>query len=154
MEVVQLYAHFNVQRGKYSIFVFARVCGCMVIWWSYLKAPRACSGVVGWGTLLQARKSRFRIPMRSFEFFNWPNLSSRSMALGSTQPLTEMSIWNHSRGWVDTVPDPLLLRKSGGAGNRTLDLWIYSQELWPLDHRGGSHTPKIRDNNKPIWIDM
>jgi hypothetical protein len=24
-----------------------------------------------------------------------------------------------SRGWVDTVPDPLLLRKSGRAGNRT-----------------------------------
>jgi hypothetical protein len=25
----------------------------------------------------------------------------------------------HSRGWVDPVPDPLLLRKSGNAGNRT-----------------------------------
>jgi hypothetical protein len=40
-----------------------------------------------------------------------------------------------SRGWVDPVPDPLLLIKSGGAGNRTRDLWICSQELWPLDHR-------------------
>jgi hypothetical protein len=30
--------------------------------------------------------------------------------------------------------DPLLLRKSGSAGNRTR---ICSQELWPLDHRGG-----------------
>jgi hypothetical protein len=28
------------------------------------------------------------------EFFNWPNPSSRNMALGSTQPLTEMSTWN------------------------------------------------------------
>jgi hypothetical protein len=27
-----------------------------------------------------------------------------------------------SRGWVDPVPDPLLLRKSGSAGNLTLDL--------------------------------
>jgi hypothetical protein len=27
-----------------------------------------------------------------------------------------------SRGRVDPVPDPLLLRKSGGAGNRTRDL--------------------------------
>jgi hypothetical protein len=26
----------------------------------------------------------------------------------------------YSRGCVDPVPDPLLLRKSGGAGNRTL----------------------------------
>jgi hypothetical protein len=41
------------------------------------------------------------------------------------------------RGWVDPVPDPLLLRKSGSAGNRTRDPWICSQELWPLDHRGG-----------------
>jgi hypothetical protein len=38
----------------------------------------------------------------------------------------------YSRGWVDSVPDPLLLWKSGIVGNRTLDLWICSQELWPL----------------------
>jgi hypothetical protein len=42
-----------------------------------------------------------------------------------------------SRGWVDPVRDPLLLRKSGSAGNRTRDLWICSQELWTLGHRGG-----------------
>jgi hypothetical protein len=35
----------------------------------------------------------------------------------------------HSRGCVDPVPDPLLLGKSGSAGNRTRDLWICSQEL-------------------------
>jgi hypothetical protein len=29
-----------------------------------------------------------------------------------------------SRGCVDPVPDPLLLRKSGSAGNQTRDLWI------------------------------
>jgi hypothetical protein len=43
----------------------------------------------------------------------------------------------YSRGWVDPVPDPLLLRKSGSVGNQTQDLWICSQELWPVDHRGG-----------------
>ena len=42
-----------------------------------------------------------------------------------------------SRGWVHTVPDPLPLRKSGSAGNRTRDLCICSQKPWPLDHRGG-----------------
>jgi hypothetical protein len=42
-----------------------------------------------------------------------------------------------SRGWVDLVPDPLLLRKPARAGNRTRDLCICSQEFWPLDHRGG-----------------
>jgi hypothetical protein len=38
--------------------------------------------------------------------------------------------------WVDPVTDPLLLRKSGGTGNLIRDLWICSQKLWPLDHRG------------------
>jgi hypothetical protein len=33
----------------------------------------------------------------------------------------------YSRGWVDPVPDPLLLKKSGSAGNRTWDLWMCSQ---------------------------
>jgi hypothetical protein len=30
---------------------------------------------------------------------------------------------SYSRGWVDPVPDPLLLRKSGSAGNRTQTSW-------------------------------
>jgi hypothetical protein len=33
-------------------------------------------------------------PMRSLNFFNWPNRSGRTMALGLTQPLTEMSTRN------------------------------------------------------------
>jgi hypothetical protein len=49
--------------------------------------------VVGWGTTLQAGWSRDRIP-DEVEFFNLPNPSSRTMALGSTQPLTEMSTRN------------------------------------------------------------
>jgi hypothetical protein len=50
------------------------------------------------------------------------------------------------RGCVELVPDPLLLRKSGSAGNRTRDLYICSQELWSLDHRGGQsplNSPKL-----------
>jgi len=45
---------------------------------------------------------------------------------------------------VDPVPDPLLLRKSGSAGDRTRDLCICSQKLWPLDHRGGPFTHIFR----------
>jgi hypothetical protein len=41
-----------------------------------------------------------------------------------------------SRGWVDPVLDPLLVRISGRSGNRTRNLWICSQKLWSLDHRG------------------
>jgi hypothetical protein len=53
--------------------------------------------------------------------------------------------WNHyflfqvahhlsSQGWVDPIPDPLLLRKFGSTGDTTQDLWVCSQEVWPLDH--------------------
>jgi hypothetical protein len=48
---------------------------------------------------------------------------------------------------VDPVPDPLLLRKCGSAGNRTLELWICSQELWPLDHRGGRSSLQVYVNS-------
>jgi hypothetical protein len=33
------------------------------------------------------------------------------------------------KGLVDPVPDPLLLRKFGSAGNGTWDLWVSNQEL-------------------------
>jgi hypothetical protein len=33
------------------------------------------------------------------------------------------------KGRVDPVPDPLLPRKSGSAGNRIRDLWVSSQEV-------------------------
>jgi hypothetical protein len=49
--------------------------------------------VVSWGTTLQAGRSRDRIP-DAVDFFNLPNPSSRTVALGSTQPLTEMSTRN------------------------------------------------------------
>jgi hypothetical protein len=48
-------------------------------------------GLFNWGTMLQAGRSRVQFPMRSLDFFNWPNPSSCTMALESTQPLPEMS---------------------------------------------------------------
>jgi hypothetical protein len=48
---------------------------------------------------------------------------------------------------VDPNPDPLLLRRSGSAGNRTQGLWICSQELCPLDHRGGHWIGLYGKNN-------
>jgi hypothetical protein len=56
----------------------------------------------------------------------------------------------YSRGWVDPVPDPLILTKCGSAGNRTGDLWIYRQELWPLDHRSG-HVICVQNFNFETW---
>jgi hypothetical protein len=48
----------------------------------------------GWGTALHTGRSRARFPMVSLDFFHWHNPSDRTMALGSTQPLTEMSTRN------------------------------------------------------------
>jgi hypothetical protein len=58
---------------------------------SYVTGKRARGSVIGWGTMLQAGGTQDRVPMRWIYFFNLPNLSSRTMALGSTQPLIEMS---------------------------------------------------------------
>jgi hypothetical protein len=44
--------------------------------------------------MLQVGRSRDRIPYEVDFFFNLPNPSSRIMALGSTQPLTEISTRN------------------------------------------------------------
>jgi hypothetical protein len=56
---------------------------------------------------------------------------------------------------VDPIPDQLLLRKSGSAGNLNWDLWICDQELWPLDHRDDQRV-NITWNNFSYhfrWID-
>jgi hypothetical protein len=52
-----------------------------------------------------------------------------------------------SRGWVSPVPETQLLRKSGNPENRTGDLWICRQELWPLDHRGGRSQGKPKQKS-------
>jgi hypothetical protein len=41
-----------------------------------------------------SRKVAGSIPDEDIGFFNWPNPSSLTMALGSTWSLTEMSGWN------------------------------------------------------------
>jgi hypothetical protein len=56
-----------------------------------LYMGHAAGGAVGWGTELQAEMSRDRFPMVSLENFHWHNPSGRTMALGSTQLLKEMS---------------------------------------------------------------
>jgi hypothetical protein len=51
-----------------------------------------------WSTNATSRQVAGSFPDEVIGFFNWPNLSSRTMALGSTQPLTEMSTSNLPRG--------------------------------------------------------
>jgi hypothetical protein len=45
-----------------------------------------------------SRKVAASFPDEVIAFFNWPNPSSRTMDLGSTQPLTEMSTRNLPAG--------------------------------------------------------
>jgi hypothetical protein len=58
--------------------------------------------------MLQAGSSPVRVP-DEVDFFNLPNLSSRTMALGSTQSLTEMSNRNlpGGKGWPTRKADNL-----------------------------------------------
>jgi hypothetical protein len=58
----------------------------------------ARGSVVGWGTMLQARRSLVPFPMRSLDFFNLPYPSSLTIALGSAQPLTEVNTRNFRWG--------------------------------------------------------
>jgi hypothetical protein len=53
----------------------------------------ARGGGVGWGTMVEAGRSPVRVP-DEVDSFNIPNSSSRTVALGSTQPLTKMSTRN------------------------------------------------------------
>jgi hypothetical protein len=61
----------------------------------YSSRRGARGRVVGWGTVLQSGRSWVWFPIKSLDFFfRWHNPSSRTMALGSTQPPTEMSTRN------------------------------------------------------------
>jgi hypothetical protein len=53
----------------------------------------ARGSVVDWGTVIQAGRSRFRVSMK-WIFTNWSNPFSRTVVLGSTQPLTEVGTRN------------------------------------------------------------
>jgi hypothetical protein len=53
----------------------------------------ACGSIVGWGIMLQARRLRDQIPMR-WIFKIYLILPVALLALGSTQPLAEMSTRN------------------------------------------------------------
>jgi hypothetical protein len=61
----------------------------------FIKNVYSCWGhAFGWGNMLHSGRSRVRFPNKSLDSFNLSRNSSRIMALGFTQPLTEMSTRN------------------------------------------------------------
>jgi hypothetical protein len=54
--------------------------------------------------MLRAVRSRFRLPVRSLDFFSIPNHSSRTIVLGSALPLIEMSTRNLPGGKGRLIP--------------------------------------------------
>jgi len=60
----------------------------------YIRTAWVWWHAVGWGPALQAGRSWVRMPSNVIRFFHWHNPSGRTMALGSTQPLMEMSTRN------------------------------------------------------------
>jgi hypothetical protein len=80
-----MFHHFALYPQSVLITVF-----CVII---PINCGHAANGTVGLGTALHAERSRVRFPMK-MEFFYSHNPSGRTMALGLTHPLTEVSTKN------------------------------------------------------------
>jgi hypothetical protein len=69
-----------------------------------LQNKRGMCSIHAWGVMLQARRLRVQVPIRSLNFLNVHNPSSRTMGLGFTQPLTEMSTRRYWHVSLTTLP--------------------------------------------------
>jgi hypothetical protein len=91
VEVYNLFRYYFI--GLFSgLSSFA--CACFVLRWSYFQFVR-------WGSWLRHCATSRKVAGSILDvigFFSWPNPSSRTMAMESTQPLTEMSTRNFPGG--------------------------------------------------------
>ena len=90
------------------------------------------------------------IPYGVTGIFQWHNPSGRTMALGSTQPLTEMSTrciyWGGKGGWcvrLTTLPPSCAVVMKSGNLN-------FLEPSGPLQACNGTASPSIHDTNKGL----
>jgi hypothetical protein len=79
------------------------------------------------------------------EVFAWstdPRYSILGFLYRSRYYIFQLAPQLYSRGWVDPVPDPLLLRKSGSAGNRFQDTY----DFIPLRTKYSPQHPVLRNS--------
>jgi hypothetical protein len=91
VDISPIWTSITTEAEKNYSSIQDRLSGKIVFFMLILFRKGARGSVVGWGPMLQAGRPRVRFSMRSLSFFNLPNPSSHNMALGLTQPLTEIS---------------------------------------------------------------
>jgi hypothetical protein len=86
------FLHSSVRRTGFEIYQEVPVnllCPTLICLFSSNSGARGCA--VGWGTAFQVGRSLSSTLDNITENFHWHNPSGRTMALGSTQPLTKIS---------------------------------------------------------------
>jgi hypothetical protein len=106
------------------------------------------------------------IPDEFTGFFNWRNPPSRTTALGSTQPLTEMSIrilpgdkgparkaWQlHCHLWADCVENVGASTSQNPMGlHALLQGWLYLLYIYISGYHTKTREPPVTDHYCPIW---
>jgi hypothetical protein len=91
----------------------------MYMFFVHIFSQETRGSAVGWGTMLQAGRFQIRSSTRLLNYFNLPNPSSCTMALGFTQTLTKISMYqkmflgvNRGRRIRLTIPPPSVSRLS------------------------------------------
>ena len=102
--IIRIYKNVKKANGFHGLFMKTIYLRSII---SYLyRAWRTARGsAVGWGTALQAGRSRVRFPMVSFSFFIVIILPAALRPLGLTQPLTEINTWGYLLGVQMRRPD-------------------------------------------------
>jgi hypothetical protein len=91
---IPFYAFFPQSELNYCLSDPSHVSSPKIFYWSWENLVRCTVQLFGQRHYPTIRKVTDSNPDEIIGFFNWPNHSTRTVALGPTQPLTEMSTRN------------------------------------------------------------